>query len=184
MEKIIKEEIVKFLEDNKKITRSQHGFRSKKSCLTNLLHFMERILEQVDENEPVDIFFFDLQKAFDKVPHKRLLYKLHEIGIQGKVKQWIEEWLKGRKQRVVLNACVSDWMVTSGVPQGSVLGPILFIIFINDMEEKVKSLFWKLADDSKMIGQVGSCADTSIVKTDLIQFGEWTKKWLMSRKVE
>ena len=86
---------------------------------------------------------------------------------------------------MVLNGCVIHWVeVTSGIPQGSVLGPILFIIFINDMKEKVKSLFRKFADDSKMMGKVGSCADISMVTTDLMQFGEWTKKWLMPLNVK
>ena len=177
MEKIIKEEIVKFLEENLKIGNSQHGFRCKRSCLTNLLEFSERLLEQADNNDPVDVLFFDLQKAFDKVPHGRLLYKLHRIGIRGNVLGWIEEWLRGRKQRVVLNGIASDWIeVTSGVPQGSVLGPVLFIVYINDIEGEIINRFWKFADDSKMMGNVSSWAGVDLIRSDLEKLVEWTKK--------
>ena len=180
MERILREEIVTFLEENNKITGSQHGFRNKKSCLTNLLEFMETTLNCLDDGDPVDVLFFDLQKAFDKVPHKRLLFKLHRLGIQGKILKWVEEWLSGRTQRVVMNGCVSEWEeVISGVPQGSVLGPILFLAYINDMEDKVLSSFWKFADDSKMLRKVNSENDTIGIKQDLHHLEEWSKKWQM-----
>src|SRR6266516_6676457 len=102
------------------------------------------------------------------------------MRIQGKVLRWIEEWLRGRKQRVILNGCGSGWEdVTSGVLQGSVLRPILFLIYINDMEDKVSSLFWKFADDSKMMGKVGSINDTNLIKQDLQVLEEWSRKWQM-----
>ena len=177
MERILKDEIVNFLEENNKITSSQHGFRSKKSCLTNLLEFMERALRCLDEGDPVDVLFFDLQKAFDKVPHRRLLFKLHRLGIQGKLLKWIEEWLRGRTQRVVMNGFASGWEeVISGVPQGSVLGPILFLVYINDMEDKVLSYFWKFADDSKIMRKVDSVNDILMLKQDLQNLEEWSSQ--------
>ena len=117
MERIIKEEIVKFLESNNLIINSQHGFRQKRSCLTNLLEFVEKVAEYLDSGEPVDVVYLDFQKAFDTVPHKRLIVRLEEIGIKGKLLNWIKEWLKGRKQRVVINGKASQWIeVDSGVP--------------------------------------------------------------------
>ena len=103
MERIIKEDIVQFLQSNNLIRNSQHGFRNKRSCLTNLLEFMEKVAKYLDSGEPVDVIYLDFQKAFDKVPHMRLIERLKEIGIRGTLLDWIREWLKGRKQRVVIN---------------------------------------------------------------------------------
>jgi len=110
-ERIIKEDIVKFMERNKIIRNSQHGFRNKRSCLTNLLEFVEHIAEKLDGGEPVDVIYLDFQKAFDKVPHERLLVKLKAIGIDGNLLRWIRQWLTGRRQRVGINGFLSDWHV-------------------------------------------------------------------------
>ena len=180
LEKILKEEIVQYLESNNLIYDSQHGFRQKRSCLTNLLEFMEIILKNIDSSEPVDVIFLDLQKAFDKVPHKRLILKLHEIGIRGKLLKWIESWLQGREQRVVLNGVASEWVkVESGVPQGSVLGPILFIIYINDLDENIKNKLLKFADDTKLLGNVGREEGVKEIQEDLLHIEEWADKWQM-----
>jgi Reverse transcriptase (RNA-dependent DNA polymerase) len=154
MERVIKDELMEFVE--KFILKdSQHGFRSKRSCLTNLLEFLETVQTEVDEGKCMDVVFLDLQKAFDKVSHGRLVIKLRNIGIRGKLLDWITEWLRKRSQRVVLNGEASDWVeVGSGVPQGSVLGPALFLVYINDMDEGILNNLWKFADDTQILGHV------------------------------
>ena len=146
---------------------------------------MEYVIEYVDKGETVAVIFLDLQKAFDKVPHVRLLEKVKAIGIDGKILRWIGEWLNRRKQRVVLNGSESEWIeVTSGVPQGSVLGPILFLIFINDVDECIKTRIWKFADDAKVVGRVGSKKGIELIKEDLLALVKWCQDWQMVFNVE
>ena len=184
-EKVIKEEITSFLEKNNLIRESQHGFRSGKSCLTNLLEFMEKVAEYIDRGDPVDVIFLDFQKAFDKVPHMRLMAKVEEMGIAGKVLDWIREWLRGRKQRVVINGKASGWRdVVSGVPQGSILGPLLFVIYINDIDRSIVSRILKFADDTKIFGKVGTKENVNTLKEDLEEIVKWSEKWQMKFNVE
>ena len=173
------------METNKLVFESQHGFRNKKSCLTNLLEFTKYVSDWVDEGKPVDVVYLDFQKAFDKVPHERLMVKLESLGIRGKVLNWIREWLKDRSQRVVVNGAESDWArVTSGVPQGSVLGPILFIIFINDLEAGIKSKFVKFADDAKLAQAVHNVEGRDSLREDLRILYKWSEKWQMNFNLE
>ena len=128
METFIRDALNKHLELHELIHQSQHGFVSKKSCLTNLLEFLEFVSDHVDKGLPVDAIYLDFKKAFDKVPHSRLMLKVGGCGVGGRVYDWIKNWLNGREQRVILNGKYSDWCyVLSGIPQGSVLGPILFV---------------------------------------------------------
>ena len=150
LETLIRDHMVEFLVKHKLINTSQHGFLKARSCLTNLLCFFEEITKWVDDGSPVDIVYLDFQKAFDKVPHQKLLLKLKAHGRGNDVINWIEKWLTHRKQRVIVDGEISNWKsVLSGVPQGSVLGPILFLIYINDLEDDISSKVLTFADKGK-----------------------------------
>ena len=185
LETIIAYKIREHLERENLIKLSQHGFRKGFSCLTNLLSFYSEIFEAVDSGEGYDTIYLDLSKAFDKVPHRRLIKKLEAHGIGGDVKGWIEDWLSDRKQRVCINGEKSDWgTVTSGVPQGSVLGPLLFIIYLNDMDQNISSSLSKFADDTKLGRIIGGPQDSQVLQNDLNKLYEWTVKWQMEFNVD
>jgi hypothetical protein len=175
------------LEKNNLINQSQHGFMPGKSCATNLLEFFEKATRAVDGGKPVDVIFLDFAKAFDKVPRERLLAKLRAHGITGNLLTWIRNWLTGRKQRVVLNSKHSTWSeVLSGVPQGSVLGPILFLVFINDLDQAARliSILSKFADDTKLGHTVQSTEEKQALQQSLNQLCEWAEMWGMAFNVK
>ena len=181
MESLIRDKTVTFLENNNIINDSQHGFRNKRSCLTNLLDFFHHVYNLFDDTRAVDIIYLDFQKAFDKVPHKRLINKLKAHGITGNLVSWIEDWLSDRKQRVVINGKSSEWTsVSSGVPQGSVLGPILFIIYINDIDDNINCKISKFADDTKIANKADSVTQRQLLQKDLNTLVEWSKTWMMN----
>ena len=118
------------------MSESQHGFVEGRSCMTQLIESVAVWTRLLDEGIPIDVVCLDFAKAFDSVPHRRLLIKLESYDIQGNLLNWIEDFLIGRRQRVVVNGAPSSWApVNSGIPQGSVLGPLLFICYVNDMPE-------------------------------------------------
>ena len=180
LETILKRRITDHVNRNKLLKKTQHGFLESRSCLTNLLEFLEDVTSMIDDGDPVDVAYLDFQKAFDKVPHKRLLAKLSAHGIDGNVLSWIKSWLEDRRQRVVLNGVNSDWIkVISGVPQGSVLGPLLFLLYINDIDSSVNVRIKKFADDTKLYARVGSSEKVNQMQESLNNCFEWGNDWQM-----
>ena len=180
LERLIKDHMVEFLVKHKLLNSSQHGFLKARSCLTNMLCFLEEITKWIDVGSPVDIIYLDFQKAFDKVPHQRLLLKLKAHGIGDSITDWIEQWLTDRRQRVVVDGEVSNWKsVLSGVPQGSVLGPILFLIYINDLDDSITSNVLKFADDTKLFRKVNTDGNKQHLQNDLDRLVKWSEKWQM-----
>ena len=181
MESLINEEVEKHLETNKLIRQTQHGFRRGHSCQTNLIEFWGKVLEWVDEGEPVDVKFYDFAKAFDKVEHRRLVAKVRAKGIKGRLLAWIAEWLRGRRQRVVVEGEKSEWKpVDSSVIQGSVLGPTLFKIFIDDIDAETVFLSSKFADDTKSAQVVRTEEDRDRYQKEGEKFEEWADTWGMT----
>ena len=134
------------------------------------------ITKWIDERSPVDIIYIDFQKAFDKVSHQRLLLKLKAHGVVDGLIDWTEQCLTGRRQRVVVDGEFSSWKsVLSGVAQGSVLGPLLFLIYINDVDNNITSNVLKFADDTTMFRKVNTDGDEQHLQNDLVKLVKWSE---------
>ena len=174
LERIIRKRVSAFLE-NGILVDEQHGFRPNRSCLTNILACMETWTSWLDEGKNFDAIYLDFQRAFDSVPHQRLISRLYEIGINGPLLHWFSSFLTDRLQGVKLTDGVSDPVaVRSGVPQGSVLGPICFITYINDIFRDLCSAEGSIfADDTKIYAVVNSTEDASKLQSNLDKIVEW-----------
>ena len=186
LESIIKDSLMAHLTDNSLIKDSQHGFMTGRSCATNLITYFDKVTELLDRGKSADVIYLDFAKAFDKVPVKRLLAKLRAKGVTGVVYNWLENWLTGRKQRVTVGKAKSSYSsVDSGVPQGSVLGPCLFIVFIDDLDDyaELLDLLIKFADDTKGLKEVECEADRDKMQQALDGLCNWAKIWGMKFNV-
>ena len=151
-EHIITSNILKHLEDNSILTDCQHGFRARRSCETQLLTLVHELADSIDRGKQMDLVILDFSKAFDRVPHQRLLAKINHYGIQGQTYKWIESFLSDRSQQVIVDKAVSDKApVVSGVPQGTVLGPLLSMTY--------QIVSWPKQD----------CLQTTVLSTDLLR---------------
>ena len=181
LEHIIVKHIVQHLDLHNILKDCQHGFRSRRSCETQLLTFIQDLASNMVNGGQTDIILMDFSKAFDKVPHQRLLVKLEYYGVRSNILKWIEHFLTQRHQRVVVDGQHSDFVkVQSGVPQGTVLGPLLFLCFINDLPDVTSSPVRLFADDAVVYRKISSEADNNILQQDLNNLAAWEAKWQMA----
>ena len=179
-EMVVCEYIMKHLETNNLMTNSQHGFREKRSTLTNLLIYMESLTKAMDQQIPMDVNYLDCRKVFDTVPHGRLLKMLEAYGMRGKIMGWIRAFLTGREQYAEIRGSRSSKLrVMSGVLQGSVLGPVLFLVYINDLVNQLECPVLLFADDAKIYKEIISAESHQAMQRDLVKLEEWSLKWLL-----
>ncbi|EFP11931.1 hypothetical protein CRE_23222 [Caenorhabditis remanei] len=175
MEKLVRRSLVEHLTRNKLLSVSQYGFRSRMNTELQLLTYIGLIIRDLQQNNPVTSVYIDFRKAFDTISISKLASKLQAYGIQGELLRWINNFLSGRSQKVLLNGvCSNTSSVGSGVPQGSVLGPLLFILFINDIGDKLESESLLYADDLKIISP-----NAATIQKDLMKLSEWCQTWQM-----
>lgn len=174
-ERVVRKQMTSYFEENNLISNDQHGFRAGRSCLTQLIDHLDSILKGLESDDNIDVLFLDMSKAFDKVSHSKLLEKLAIAGIGGKLLSWLESFLVGRTQCVVVEGVTSRAeVVKSGVPQGTVLAPLLFLLYVNDMSKVLMHSTMKLfADDAKLKKNIKSEHDRSLLLEDMGRVNKW-----------
>ena len=180
LEGFVRSALYKHIVENDLLSEHQFGFCKGRSCLTQLLVTINEWMTYLDQNIPVDVAYLDFKKAFDSVPHKRLIHKMKGYGVEGNLLDWVTDFLKDRTQFVSVNGCNSESVpVTSGVPQGSVLGPTLFIYYINDLPTVTDSKSKIFADDTKGFNPIRNQDDHKKQQECIDSFVKWSVKWLL-----
>ena len=181
LEHVVASGISKHFTEQNILSELQHGLWEKRSCETQLIMLVDELSKSMQSGKQTYLILLDFSKAFDKVAHEKILSKLHFYDIRGNILNWIKDFLDNRTQSVILNGTNSDNIaVSSGVPQGSVLGPILFLAYINDLPEQVRSRVRLFADDTAMYLALDKQADSEILQKDLEILENWVKLWDMS----
>ena len=182
-ERVIYNSLFNYFQSNRLLTPSQFGFLPGDSCIAQLLSIIHEIQTAFDENPTVDVrgVFLDLSKAFDKVWHDGIIFRLKAYGVEGELLSLLKNYLENREQRVVLNGQTSEWRkIMSGIPQGSVLGPLLFLIYINDLPDGINSLYKIFADDTSLFSKVYDIhKSASNLNDDLEKISYWAYQWKM-----
>ena len=187
LESIIRDNILQYFIDNKLFSNRQYGFIKGRSTVTQLLNILDKWTECLENGGQVDVIYTDLEKAFDKVPHKLLIRKLIQYKINPTIVEWIKAFLTNRRQRVKVNDCFSIWAsVISGIPQGSILGPLLFIIYINDLVDVCSSgsEMYLYADDTKLFRYISDRADMVALQSEIDNLHNWIKNWLLKLNID
>ena len=180
LESIIRDDLVDYLKLNNMISNKQFGFLKGRSTTLQMINVLDEWSKIIDSGGNIDVIYTDFQKAFDSVPHKRLFEKLKSFGFCGNILNWIKSFLTGRMQRVVVKGDFSHWMnVLSGVPQGSVLGPLLFLLYINDIVDNLKCNTYLFADDMKIFNKISNQRDIDVLQNDFDTVVNWTSTWLL-----
>lgn len=180
LEHIISSAIMKYLTKHNHLFSNQHGFQQGRSCETQLFELVSDIYEAVNDSSQIDAIFIDFAKAFDKVAHNRLLQKLRYFNIHSQVVNWIRNFLTDRYQFVTANEFSSSRsLVKSGVPQGSVLGPILFLLYVNDISNSISSTVRLFADDCVIYRRITTTSDSDALQSDLAKIADWCEQWQM-----
>ena len=182
LEKIVFKYLLNFFRDHQVITTLQSGFIPGDSTVNQLVDIYNTFCKALDEGKEVRAVFCDISKAFDRVWHKGLLYKLKYVGVTDSLLHWCSDYLANRKQRVVIPGACSDWLpVTAGVPQGSILGPLLFLLYINDIVDNIKATIRLFADDTSLYIIVDNPHNTAgQLNTDLQMIHQWATQWLVT----
>ena len=178
MEKFVRDAVVGHLLREKLLSPKQYGFITGRCTTTQLLYYLDECIKTISNGGVVDSVYLDFAKAFDTVPHRRLLGKLKAYGIEESILNWVQAFLEGRTQEVMVNGCRSESeSVISGVPQGTVLGPVLFVIYINDLLDNVASHGLMFADDTKIFRRITSYDDANELQADIAKLEEWSETW-------
>ena len=180
LEHIIHSNLMNHLERHNNLSDHQHGFRKRRSCETQLLQAVDDLAKCLNEGGQIDAVLLDFSKAFDKVSHHHLATKLHHYGMRGKMLEWMQSFLSSRTQEVILEGNKSSPApVTSGVTQGSVLAPILFLCYINDLPNQVSSTVRLFADDCLLYRNINTTHDAETLQEDIEKLQTWEVDWLM-----
>eukprot|EP00057_Strongylocentrotus_purpuratus_P003633 XP_003727036.1 PREDICTED: RNA-directed DNA polymerase from mobile element jockey-like [Strongylocentrotus purpuratus] len=181
MEHIISHSIMGHIDEHQLLANCQHGFRKQHSTESQLVNTLEEVTRSLDKKIQTDVLILDFSKAFDTVAHQRLLKKIAHYGIRDETNGWIQTWLTTRTQRVVIDGEASSTVhVDSGVPQGTVLGPLMFLLYINDIRDNINSSIKLFADDCLIFREIKTTEDTTTLQKDLDTLNKWTEDWQMN----